>query len=78
MRTAELKLEIFRQIDQLNPNQLKKVYTLLNDTLNRDLDISEWEELSEEQKNGLFDAIKQMDEGLGIASEDVLKRYKRK
>ena len=71
-------MEIFRQIDQLNPNQLKKVYTLLNDTLNRDLDISEWEELSEEQKNGLFDAIKQMDKGLGIASEDVLKRYKRK
>lgn len=71
MRTAELKLKIFRQIDQLNPNQLKKVYILLNDTLNRSIDISGWEELSEEQKNGLLDAIKQMDDGLGIASENV-------
>ena len=78
MRTAEIKLKIIHQIDQLNPSQLKKVYVLLHETLNRDIDISKWEELSKEQKDGLFDAIKQMDEGLGIASEDVLKKYKKR
>ena len=78
MRTAEIKLKIIHQIDQLNPSQLKKVYALLHETLNRDIDISKWEELSKEQKDGLFDAIKQMDEGLGIASEDVLKKYKKR
>ena len=78
MRTAEIKLKIIHQIDQLNPSQLKKVYVLLHETLNRDIDISKWEELSKEQKDGLFDAINQMDEGLGIASEDVLKKYKKR
>ena len=78
MRTAEIKLKIIHQIDQLNPSQLKKVYVLLHETLNREIDISKWEELSKEQKDGLFDAINQMDEGLGIASEDVLKKYKKR
>ncbi len=78
MRTAEIKLKIIHQIDQLNLSQLKKVYVLLHETLNRDIDISKWEELSKEQKDGLFDAINQMDEGLGIASEDVLKKYKKR
>lgn len=78
MKTAEIKLKIIRQIDQLNPSQLQEVYVLLHQTLNRDIDIYKWEELSEEQKDGLFDAIRQMDEGLGIANEDVLKKYKRR
>ena len=78
MKTAELKLKIFEKIDRLDPAQLKEVYGLLSNVINSKLEPSDWEILSKKQKDGIFEAMKEMDEGMGIANEDVMKKYRKK
>ena len=52
MSTAEMKMELFRQIDQLDESNLKKIYNYLVKNFkikNNDF----WEELSELQKSDI-------------------------
>jgi len=57
MTVSDLKLKIFRQIDSLERNRLEELYGVLLNFLNEKKDISDWERLTEEQKQGIFDAI---------------------
>jgi len=78
MTVSDLKLKIFRQIDSLEKNRLEEFYGLLLNCVNSKKDISDWERLTPLQKQGLMDAIDQMDSGKGISHNDVIDKLRKK
>jgi len=78
MTVSDLKLKIFRQIDSLEKNRLEEFYGLLLNYVNSKKDISDWERLTPLQKQGLMDAIDQMDSGKGISHNDVIDKLRKK
>jgi hypothetical protein len=78
MTASDLKLKIFRQIDSLEKNRLEEFYGLLMNYINSKKDINDWEKLSETQKNGLFEAIDEIEEGKGISNKAVLNKFRKK
>jgi hypothetical protein len=78
MTVSDLKLKIFRQIDSLEKNRLEEFYGLLLNYVNSKKDISDWERLTPVQKQGLMDAIDQMDSGKGISHNDVIDKLRKK
>jgi hypothetical protein len=78
MTVADLKLKIFRQVDSLEKNHLEEVYGLLTNYLRGKKDLDEWNQLTEEQKKGIFDAIDDIDEGKGILHDIVMSHIRKK
>jgi hypothetical protein len=78
MTASDLKLKIFRQIDSLEKNRLEELYGVLINYINEKKDISDWDKLTEEQKQGIFDAIEEIDLGKGISNEKVMSKIHRK
>jgi hypothetical protein len=78
MTVSDLKLKIFRQIDSLEKTRLEEFYGLLLNYVNSKKDISDWERLTPVQKQGLIDAIDQMDSGKGISHNDVIDKIRKK
>jgi hypothetical protein len=78
MNTSELKLKIFRQIDSLEKTRLEDLYGVLLNYINSQKEINDWINLSDNQKQGIFDAIEQIDSGKGITHEKVMSKYRKK
>jgi hypothetical protein len=78
MTVSDLKLKIFRQIDSLEKNRLEELYGVLTNFFNGQKDISDWEKLTEEQRQGINDAILEIDSGKGIPHEKVMGRIHKK
>ncbi len=76
MNTAELKLEIFREVDSLDKSKLLNLYGYIRNSINIQTETEEWLNLSAEQKSGLIAAIDDLDSGNGIPNDEVMKRYK--
>ena len=77
MNAAELKIKIFRQVDLLDKKKLEDIYGLLSNYINGQKDASDWELLSDSQKQGIYKAIDELDEGKHILNEDVMQKYKK-
>jgi len=78
MTISDLKLKIFRQIDSLERSRLEEVYGVLLNVMNEKRDLSDWERLTDEQKQGIFDAIEEIELKKGIASEEVMSEVRSK
>ena len=78
MTISELKLKIFRHIDSLEKDRLEEFYGLLINYINGKRDITEWDNLSVSQKQGILDAIDEIDSGKGIPNKTVLDKYRKK
>jgi hypothetical protein len=78
MTVSDLKLKIFRQIDSLEKNRLEELCGILTNFINGQKDISDWDKLTEEQKQGIIDAIKDIDSGEGIPHEKVMENIRKK
>jgi hypothetical protein len=78
MTVSDLKLKIFRQIDSLEKSRLEEFYGLLLNYINGKKDIPDWERLSPAQKQGLMDAIDQLDSGQGVSHKDVIDNLRKK
>ncbi len=78
MNAAELKLMIFRKIDSLDNTKLKEIYGILTNYLNGEKDVSDWTYLTDEQKQGLFDSISELNEGKGISHDTVMSDIRKK
>jgi hypothetical protein len=78
MTVSDLKLKIFRQIDSLEKNRLEEFYGLLLNYINGKKDISDWEKLTESQKQGLLDAIDELNAGEGSLHKDVIDKFRKK
>jgi hypothetical protein len=51
---------------------LEELYGVLKNFINGKKDISDWDKLTEEQKQGIIDAIIEADSGKGIPNETVM------
>ena len=78
MTISDLKLRIFRQIDTLEKNRLEEFYGLLINYINGQKDISDWDKLSTNQKQGILDALDEVDSGKGIPNKTVLNKFRKK
>ena len=78
MTVSDLKLKIFRQIDSLEKNRLEEFYGLLLNYVNGKKDVSDWDKLSTAQKQGILDAIEEVDSEKGIAHEVVIDKFRKK
>lgn len=76
MTAAELKLRIFRQIDSLEKNKLEEFYGVLINYINGQKDLKDWDSLSQNQKEGIIDALEEIDAGKGIAHNDIIAKYR--
>ncbi|MGD0755006.1 MAG: hypothetical protein ABR927_08080 [Bacteroidales bacterium] len=78
MTVSDLKLKIFRQIDSLEKNRLEEFYGLLLNYVNGKKDISDWDKLSTAQKQGILDAIDEIDSQKGITHKVVIDKFRKK
>jgi hypothetical protein len=78
MSTAELKLKLFREIDNLDKPRLEEVYGLLLNFINAEKNSKEWDTMPNAQQQGLLDPIEELDKNDGIDHKSVLDKYKAK
>lgn len=78
MTISDLKLKIFRQIDSLERNRLEELYGILTNFINGHKNISDWEQLTDEQRQGIVDAIDEIDSGKGIPHEKIMANIRKK
>ena len=77
MNAAELKIKIFRQIDLLDKSHLEDIYGLLTNYINGQQDSSDWDKLSTNQKNGIYQAIDELNQGKQVLNEEVIQKYRK-
>ena len=77
MSTTELKSNLYKLIDSINDSKkLKMIYAFLS---NKDaVKVDFWDELSDEQKAEIEESIAELDKGVGIPHEQVMKEIKSK
>ena len=78
MTVSDLKLKIFRQIDSLEKSRLEEFYGLLMNYVNGKKDISDWDKLSDTQKQGILDAIDELDSTKGVSNKVVIDKFRKK
>jgi len=78
MTTSDLKLKIFRQIDSLEKSRLEELYGILLNYLNEQRDVSDWDGLTGAQKQGIVDAVEEIESGKGIPHENVIAKIREK
>ncbi len=78
MTIAELKLKIFRQVDSMKKSQLEELHGVFTNYINGQKDINEWEKLSKEQQQGLFDAMEEIESGKGIPHEKLMANVRKR
>ncbi len=75
MNASDLKLKIFRKIDNLEEAKLEQFYGILLNYLNNDGEVNEWKELSPEIKEGILKGVYEIEEGKGIAHNVIIEKY---
>jgi hypothetical protein len=78
MTVSDLKLKIFRQIDSFEKSRLEEFYGLLMNYVNGKKDISDWDKLSDTQKQGILDAIDELDSKKGVSNKVVIDKFRKK
>ncbi len=72
MSSADLKIDLFRKLDQLNARDLSEAYGVLLNFINSNSDIDEWEELTLKQRNAIKEGVKQLDNDEGRPHTAIL------
>ena len=81
MGNAELKLDIFRIVDQLSESELQKLYGMVSDLVSNDATSSgtpPWNLLSEGERVAVEKGLSQLDQGQGIPHEKVMNNFRKK
>ncbi len=76
MNTIELKHLLLNHIDSLEKNRLQELYGVLMNYINGQKEINDWELLTDNEKQGIVNAIKEIDDGKGIPHEAVMSEFK--
>ena len=78
MNASEIKLKIFRQVDALEKTSLEDFYGIFVNFINGKKDIDDWAMLSDNQKQGIIDAIEEIDSGKGTPHNKVINKFRKK
>jgi ribonuclease HIII len=74
MNSAELKLNLFRKIDNLKDSEIEKIYDQFMELINSTSSYS----LSAEEKNAVADALVQSKNGETCTHDEVVEEAKKK
>jgi hypothetical protein len=78
MIISELKLKIFRQVDSLEKNRLEELYGVFQNYINGQKEINDWGKLTEDQQQGIVDAIDEIKAGKGIIHDTVMSNIRKR
>lgn len=78
MNIAELKIKIFRQVDSFDTTKLEEFYGIMINYINSKRDIDEWIGVTDEEKQGIEDAIKELYAGKGTPHTQVMSNLRKK
>lgn len=77
MSTAEIKVEIFREIDRLDEFYLTKIHKYIMNIMEIKNETAEWNKLTPTQKSGLIDALREAEDGKVMPNIEILSKYKK-
>lgn len=73
-----MKVQILKEVEDLNEPQLEELYAFLHNFLTKHKSMDDWLNLSESQRDGLKRAIKSIDQGESMVNEEVLSKYRKR
>lgn len=76
MGVAELKLDIFRMVDQLPESELQKLYGMI--TFLADANAVPWDTMSDDEKAAIEKGIAQLDQGQGKPHAEVMDKFRKR
>jgi hypothetical protein len=78
MEEATLKIELIDKIEHADAKQLKEIYGLVTNYFDSQVDIGEWDTLSDYRKERIAKSIEQADAGLYVSAKDVSASMRKK
>lgn len=78
MEEAAIKTELHEIIDHADSEQLKKMYGLLTNYSNFQVDFDEWNSIPESRKARIEQSIQQANEGLGRPAQGIIRESREK
>lgn len=78
MTVADLKLKIFREVDALEKDSLEEVYGLITNYLREQVNVDDWNQLTDHQKEGILETIHDVENGKGHPHTTVMANIRKK
>ena len=78
MNISEFSIKITKEVENLDSKKLDELYGQFLNFLNSNKEDKEWSKLSNDEKEGIEEAISQMDEDKGIPHSIVISKMKAK
>ena len=76
MNSAELELELIRNIDKLEKKQLFELSGVVSNMIHGQYGNDDWDLLSQFEKEGILEAIEDLKKNGGIKNETVIKNIR--
>ena len=77
MSVANLKIKLIREIDSLDNKNIEKLYGIVMNYINGQVESENWDSLTDIQKAGIESGIYQLDQGKGISHKVVMEELKK-
>jgi len=78
MNATNLKIKLIKEIDSLDNKNIDKLYGIVMNFINGQVESESWENLTEVQKAGIDSGINQLDQNKGISHNMVMEELKKK
>ena len=78
MNVADLKIKIFRQVDSFDSTKLEEFYGIMLNYINSKIEDDEWIGLTDDEKQAIEAAIKELDMGEGIPHDQIMEKFRKK
>ena len=78
MRESDLKRKKKSKKDTIEKGKLEEIYGVLINYINGQKDVTEWEQLSDNQKKGIIDSIDELESGKAIPNSVVIDKFRKK
>ena len=78
MNATNLKIKLIKEIDSLDNKNIDKLYGIVMNFINGQVESESWESLTEVQKAGIDSGINQLDQDKGISHNMVMEELKKK
>jgi hypothetical protein len=77
MSVANLKIKLIKEIDSLDNKNIEKLYGIVMNYINGQVESENWDSLTDIQKAGIESGIYQLDHGTSISHEIVMEELKK-
>jgi len=78
MNVSEIKVKLFQQIDSLDNNKIEELYGIVENFMNGQVDMEEWDKLTFAQKQGIENGISELDADKGVPHNIVMDELRKK